>query len=180
VNFVEKKQLLFLVDEAAKLEAVSAVQEMERHWVNVNKLIFDQDNSYFGFVYTVSGKGADDIPPALFEPQIENRLGNRRIELRNLPVDGVRSFLQKLASSFIDFGRAEGDQEAGLLNNAEYNRDRYPFDQSAYERFVEYFQRAQENSKPRDISDRLDDAAFYAMKAEKRLIDNEVLDQLNL
>ena len=180
IQFVDKRQLLFLVDEAAKLEAVSAIQEMERHWVNVNKLIFDQDNSYFGFVYTVSGKGSDDIPPALFEPQIENRLGNRKIELRNLPPEGVRSFLQKLTSSFIDFARAESDSTAGLLQNQEYDRDRSPFDPAAYERFVEYFQRSQENSKPRDISDRLDDAAFYALKADKRLIDNQVLDQLNL
>jgi hypothetical protein len=176
---VDHRQLLFLVDEGAKLEAVSATQEMERHWVNVNKLIFDQDNTYFGFVYTVSGS-ADEIPAALFEPQIENRLGNRRMELRNLPADGVRDFIRNLTASFVNFDTAESDTEASLTSNSEYSRDSYPFADAAFDRFVEYFQRTQENSKPRDICAQLDDAAFYAMKANKRLIDDEILDQLGL
>jgi len=180
VGKVKRKQLVFLVDEAARLEAVGDVLEVERHWVNVNTLIFDQENRFFGFVYTVSGKSADDIPRALFEPQIENRLGNRRIELTNLPPDGVRQFIRHLAENFVDRGALEADTEAKIKANPEYSWDTYPFSAPAFERFVEYFQRTPENSKPRDIADRLDEAGFYAIKSDQRLITEATLSSLGL
>jgi hypothetical protein len=180
VRKVENRQLLFLVDEAAKLEAVSAVAEKERHWVNVNKLIFDQENSHFGFVYTVSGKGVDELPVALFEPQIENRLGKRKIELKNLEASDVRSFLRDLIAAFVDKQRVEGDQQAAVATHPAYDPAAYPFTAPALDRFVDYFERSQENSKPRDITDRLDDAAFYAMKDGERLIGEGVLSSLEM
>jgi hypothetical protein len=177
---VKGKQLVFLVDEAARLEAVSDSLEVERHWVNVNTLIFDQENRFFGLVYTVSGKSSDDIPRALFERQIENRLGNRKIELNNLPPDGVRQFIRQVTESFVDRSALEGDGQAQVTKNPDYAWDSYPFTQPAFERFVEYFQRTPENSKPRDIADRLDEAGFYAIKADQRLITETTLSALGL
>jgi len=146
----------------------------------VNTLIFDQENRFFGLVYTVSGKSSDDIPRALFEPQIENRLGNRRIELTNLPPDGVRQFIRKLTENFVDRAALEGDGQANVSKNADYAWESYPFTHPAFERFVEYFQRTPENSKPRDIADRLDEAGFYAIKADQRLITEGTLSALGL
>jgi hypothetical protein len=180
VRTVEDKQLVFLVDEAARLEAVSDVLEVERHWVNVNTMIFDQENRYFGFVYTVSGKSQDDIPRALFEPQIENRLGNRRLELRNLPPNDVRAFLSRLTDAFVDRVALEADTRVGISKNAAYVRNSYPFTQPGLDRFVDYFHRTPENSKPRDIADRLDEAGFYSLKAGERLISDTILGQVGL
>lgn len=180
VKTVEDRQLVFLVDEAARLEAVSDALEVERHWVNINTMIFDQENRHFGFVYTVSGRTADDIPRALFEPQIENRLGNRKLELRNLEPTGVKEFLTRLTESFVDQTALENDPTVSIRQNPDYNWARYPFTASAFDRFVDFFQRTPENSKPRDIADRLDEAGFYALKAQKRLIDDDVLNQVNM
>lgn len=180
VRLVQNKQLVFLVDEAARLEAVSDALEVERHWVNVNTLNFDPENRFFGLVYTVSGKSPDDIPRALFESQIENRLGNRRIELANLRPDGVRQFVRNLAENFIDRSALEGDQEARVANRNDYSWDVYPFTGPAFDRFVEFFQRTPENSKPRDIADRLDEAGFYAIKSEDRLITEATLQAIGL
>lgn len=177
---VKGKQLVFLVDEAARLEAVGDVLEVERHWVNLNTLIFDQENRFFGFVYTVSGKSTDDIPRALFETQIENRLGNRRMELMNLPPEGVRSFIRNLVESFVDREAVEADTEAKLVSDANYSWQCYPFDAPALDRFVEYFQRTPEDSKPRNVADRLDEAGFYAVKSNERLITENVLGTLGL
>ena len=177
---VKGKQLVFLVDEAARLEAVSDALEVERHWVNVNTLIFDQENRYFGFVYTVSGKNDGDIPRALFEPQIENRLGNRRIELLNLQPDGVREFIRNLTENFVDRAALENDAEAQLRNNPDYSWESYPFTAAALEHFVDYFQRTPENAKPRDVADRLDEAGFYAIKAGQRLITEATLADIGL
>jgi len=177
---VKKQQLVFLVDEAARLEAVSAALEVERHWVNVNTLIFDQENRYFGFVYTVSGKSSDEIPRALFESQIENRLGHRKIELTNLRPDDVRQFLRHLTENFVDRVALEGDGEVRIREQPDYSWGSYPFSVPALERFVEYFQRSPQDAKPRDIADRLDEAGFYALKSNQRLITEDTLDTLGL
>jgi len=180
VGKVRRKQLVFLVDEAARLEAVSDALEVERHWVNINTLIFDQENRYFGFVYTVSGKSSDDIPRALFEPQIENRLGSRRVELTNLQPEGVRRFVRNIVETFVDRGDLEGSEGGALTRDVEYSWEAYPFSASAFDRFVEYFQRTPENSKPRDVADRLDEAGFYAIKAGEKLIREPTLAALGL
>ncbi len=179
VGKVESRQLVFLVDEASKLEAVSDVLEVERHWVNVNKMIFDQENRFFGFVYTVSGK-ADELPRALFEPQIENRLGKRVYELKTLGPDDVKRFLMNLRDSFVDRSLLDADAGKDTRGSKGYSWESFPFTARALDRFVEYFQRTQENSKPRDIVQRLDDAAFYAMKADNRLVDEGTLDALGI
>jgi hypothetical protein len=177
---VHHKQLLFLVDEASRLEAVEDLLEVERHWVHANTLIFDQENRYFGFVYTVSGRSDKSLPRALFETQIENRLGNRKLELKNLLVDGVRQFIRNLCDRFVDQRALEADAQAAVAADKDYSWSNYPFTAGALDRFVEHFQRAPENSKPRDIAERIDEAGFYAMKDGKRLIDEETLSKIGL
>jgi hypothetical protein len=179
VERVEKRKLLFLVDEASKLEAVSDVLEVERHWVNVNKMIFDQENRHFGFVYTVSGR-REELPAALFEPQIQNRLGPRVHELKTLAPEDVRLFLANLRDSFVDRAILDSDAGAPARGAKGYDWQSYPFAPDALTRFVDFYQRSQENSKPREIVQRLDDAAFYAMKSESRLIEMRVLDELGI
>lgn len=175
---VNQEQLIFLVDEAARLEAVSQALEVERHWINVNVLIFDQANRYFGFVYTVSGQNQDSIPAALFERQIENRLLNRRIQLFPLQPDSVREFVANLRDAFVDKGMVESDPE--ILSTPGFEWGVYPFTRDAFDRFVDYFQRTQDNSKPRDISGKLDEACFRALKLGSRLVTEQALDQVGL
>ncbi len=177
---VDCRQLIFLVDEASKLEAVGVDQEVTRHWINVNKMIFDQNNRYFGFVYTVSARAVDDVPQALYDPQIENRLGDRKYELKNLDAASVEVFLRRLVDKFVDRNRVEQNVTSGVIRASEYNWDSYPFIEQGLSRFVDYFERTQENSKPRDIAGKLDDAGFKAMKRGKRLIDEEILGSMNL
>ena len=175
---VHETQLIFLVDEAARLETVSAVPEVERHWVHVNTLIFDQQNRYFGFVYTVSGQNADSIPAALFERQIENRLLNRRIELKPLQPDSVRNFINKLRSSFVDEARVRAD--TSITSDGAFDWDTYPFTQPAFDHFLDHFQRNREDSKPRDICGKMDAACFRALKAKTHLVDEAALSAINL
>jgi hypothetical protein len=180
VEKVTGKKLLFLVDEASRLEAVGDALEVERHWINVNTLIFDQENRHFGFMYTVSGKSSDEIPRALFETQIENRLGNRRIELLNLLPDDVRQFVRGLVESFVDRSAVEAEDDAALCKDQAYSWDTYPFTKEAFDVFIEYFQRTPENSKPRNIAEKLDEAAFYALKGQQRLISEQVLEKVGI
>jgi hypothetical protein len=176
---VEGKKLLFMVDEAAKLDDAGLNATMERHWVNVNKLIFDQDNTYFGFIYTVSGKTAKALPKAIYESQIQNRLGaNRLLQLRTLEPGDVRLFLSSLFERLID--QPAVLQSSDVTTASGFGISTFPFTAPAFDEFVAFFQRAQQDSKPRDIADRLDSAAFDAFRKNRRLIDEDSLQAIGL
>jgi len=176
---VEKKKLLFMVDEAAKLEEAGLNATMERHWVNVNKLIFDQDNTFFGFVYTVSGKNEKALPRAIYEPQIQNRLGpHRLLQLRTLQPADVKKFLERLFDAFVDKDAVSRSTDA--TGSPGFDMKAYPFTGSARDEFVGFFERTQQDSKPRDITDRLDSAAFDAFRKQQRLIDEDSLRRSGL
>lgn len=173
---VNKKQLIFMADEAAKLEDIDADDATRRHWVAANRLIFDDNNDVFGFIYTLSGKGQRSMPSVIADPQIINRLGsNNLIELENLASTDVESFLGKLRHSFVEQSKVNALAADGSLPHSDYQWTHYPFTADGWREFVDYWNHNQEEAKPRDICDKLDDVGFRAMKDSKRLIDPESL-----
>jgi hypothetical protein len=66
------------------------------------------------------------------------------------------------------------------VNASKYNDALYPFEKEAHTEFVEFFQRTQENSKPRDICDRLDLLGYIAIKSDTRLINLACLQKANM
>jgi hypothetical protein len=170
------KRILFIADEAAKLDAVDADEATKNHWLTANKLIFDDRNQSFGFIYTVSGKTVNTLPQAIYEDQIQNRIGHNVFGLMTLATADVETYLKDLLNEFIDWEKVDAAVAQGEIPSAEYSRDTYPFSPKAKEQFIDYFNRAQEDSKPRDISERLDDLAFLALKKNQRYISSEMLN----
>ncbi|MER8919021.1 hypothetical protein [Mesorhizobium sp. M0802] len=178
---VDEKQLILIADEAAKLEAVEGDDPTNSHWLSTNRMIFDDQNVHFGFIYTISSKGRKGIPPFLVDAQIENRLGkDNYIELNPLAPADVTSFLQRLFADFLDWNRISEAVSSGTIPSGVYDQSSYPFEPSAKAAFVDYFNRTQQDSKPRDICKKLDAAAFIAFKGDKRVIDMDSLDKAGL
>jgi hypothetical protein len=171
---VHNCRLVFIADEAAKIEAVEDDLSTKQHWVTVNKLIFANENRTFGFIYTISGR-RDALPSAVWEPQIQNRLGENVVEIANLQTDDVQTYLRKLIDNFIDAAQVQTRAAAGTIPAAGFNIEAYPFTPTAKAQFIEHFDRAQQDSKPRDISSKLNDVGFIAGKTNKPLIDEECL-----
>jgi hypothetical protein len=176
---VHGARIIFFADEAAKLEAVDSDDAVRAHWENANKLIFDDRNNTFGFVYTISGR-RKNLPHCLFSPQLQNRLGENVFEMKNLPPTDVGTFLRNLIDAFVDRAAVEAQVAEGVIPSADYSWDDYPFTAQGKEEFIGYFSRTQQDSKPRDISHKLTDAAFIAMKSGKRLIDLDSLKAANM
>lgn len=172
---VKNKRLLFIADEAAKLDKVENDESTLAHWVATNRLIFDDENKTFGFIYTLSSKGERHLPLAIWDAQIQNRIGSHKFELKSLASGDVTTFLRKLVDEFVDKGVADTLVQSGQVAAADYDWDAYPFTQQAKMDFIEYYQRTQENSKPRDISDRLNTVGFIALKKQARLITPDCL-----
>jgi hypothetical protein len=171
---VRGARIIFFADEAAKLEAVDADDAVRAHWENANKLIFDDRNDTFGFVYTISAR-RKSLPQCLFSPQLQNRLGENVFEMKNLPPPDVETFLRNLVDAFVDKAAVDQLAASGEIPAAQYRWDDYPFTAPAKAEFVAFFSRSQEDSKPRDISHKLTDVAFIAAKSGKRLIDEDSL-----
>lgn len=176
---VNDHRIIYIADEAAKLEAVDNDDATRAHWVNANKLIFDDNNRTFGFLYTVSGRRRD-LPAALFEPQLQNRLGENAFEMPNLQTNDVNEFLERLRTAFVDETQANALAQDGKIGEQPYSWDHYPFTADGHAGFVDYFSRTQENAKPRDISGKLNDAGFIAAKLGRRLIDRECLEKAQM
>lgn len=173
-------RLLFVADEAARLDEVTNDQATEAHWVAVNRDIFDDKNNVFGFIYTLTGKSSGKLPTAIWHPQIQNRIGQGAVELRTLRQQDVATYVQKLVAELVDMNRVEAAVGAGIIDSASFAKAAYPFDSAGLSRFLDFFQRTQQNAKPRDISDRLDQVGFIAMKSGKRLIDDSCLEKANM
>jgi len=175
------QRLLFIADEAAKLENVEADEATEYHWVTANKLIFDDQNSSFGFIYTVSGKQEKNLPRAIWDPQIQNRLGpNNAHRLDTLATNDIDTYLTKLLNEFIDRNRVQGLVDSGAIESSLFDPQTYPFTSDARARFLDYFDRNLQDAKPRDISQKLDELGFLAGKKGKRLISKDLFDVLGM
>jgi len=177
---VESKNLILIADEAARLDEVESDDATRSHWESVNRHIFDDSNIFFGFIYTFGGSSERDKPMVLSHPQTETRLGKQNlIFLDNLSDVQTRDFLKNLITQFVDLEAVAKLAADGTINE-EFNADTYPFTEEAYERFIDYWSRTPENAKPRDITDQLTDAAFLAMKQEKRLIDVDIVGNMGM
>lgn len=176
---VNNHRLVFIADEAARLDEVSNDEATLAHWIAVNRDIFDDKNNTFGFIYTLAGK-SNRLPQALWNPQIQNRIGQNAFELRTLAKTDVEKFLSGLIDVVVDKARQNTLVTGGDIDPSAYTPAAYPFTQAARARFIDFFQRSQENAKPRDISDRLDLLAFIAIKSKKRLIDEPCLETANM
>jgi hypothetical protein len=161
------------------LDEVSNDEATLAHWIAVNRDIFDDKNNSFGFIYTLTGR-ADRLPEAIWHPQIQNRIGQNAFELRTLNKPDVEEFLRRLIEHLIDKPKVEALVEQGAIDKAKYDPTCYPFEKEAHAEFVEFFQRTQENAKPRDICDRLDLVGFIAIKSDSRLISLPSLQKANM
>ena len=176
---VHGHRLVFVADEAAQLEQVENDDTTKAHWVAVNREIFDDKNNTFGFIYTLTGK-TNRLPEALWDPQIQNRIGQSYFELKNLDKTDVEQYLTKLMAELIDGSKVGAMVASAVIDKSQYDSSCYPFTRAAYDRFVDFFQRSSENAKPRDISDRLDELGFIAIKSNKHLIDEQCLDKASM
>lgn len=177
---VDATSLIFIADEAAKLEDLEADEATAAHWQATNRLIFDDANSYFGFIYTLAAAAEKNLPRVLTAPQIMNRLGPQNlIQLAELNGPQTTDFLTRLVSQFVDKAALESLEDAGEFDGT-FDEATYPFTPTAHARFIDYWKRNPEDAKPRDITDRMNDAAFIAMKKGSRLIDDSALEKAGL
>src|SRR5207248_251784 len=141
---------------------------------------FDDNNNTFGFIYTLSAASDRALPLAVWAVQLQNRIGQNKFLLENLKPQDVGTFIRKLMDEFVDKARVEQLKDNGEIPAADYDWTNYPFTKQALADFIEHYQRDQENSKPREISDKLNELGYIALDLNTRLITPECLTKAKM
>jgi len=169
VKKVENKQLIFIVDELAKMEEIGLTTEAESHWMDVNRAILDHQQRTFGFVYSMKG-GGDELPDIIDDPQLQSRIGDNRVELRNFESSEVTQYLKKLTEEFVNWEKVQTLVDKGEIDSKEYDKDSYPFTSDSLNHFKDYYERTMEDAKPRNIADKMSTVGFNAIRDKSRFI----------
>jgi Cdc6-like AAA superfamily ATPase len=176
----DEKMLIFMLDEATKLDAVSD-QDAINHWTNAFKLISDQQTKDFGFIVSISCVDVENMAVPLQDEQVQTRFGESSyIALETMDTEKTKEFISALLSEWID------EQKRSILLG-EYNEERdeetveessFPFTLEGLDLAVEYACRNGGISRPRDIQQTLDDLLNRAIDEDRHILSSTYVRKL--
>jgi Cdc6-like AAA superfamily ATPase len=178
---VEAKLLVFMLDEATKLQYVTN-QDAVNHWVNSFKLLADQQTKEMGFIVTGSWVDQDDMALPLLDQQVVTRFGMPNyIQLQRLDDASTRVFIRALLEEWINptkrqqlidkFGADEADSEA-------IGGQTFPFTEPGLDIAVQYACRHGGNTTPRDIQVTLDELLNRAIDDGRHIVASSYIGKL--
>ncbi len=166
---IEKKLLVFMLDEATKLEYITN-QDSINHWLNAFKLIADSQTKEIGFIVSGSWVDTDDMALPLQNQQVMSRFGSTNyIPLHNLDSEDTNEFITDLLGEWIDPER-RGDilkRYQGEADGESIQADTFP-----------YACREGGNTNPRDIQKTLDDLLNRAMDDNRHIASSAYIGSL--
>lgn len=176
---VDGRPLVFLVDEATKLDNVTDADAIH-HWVNAMKVISSDDVREFGFIASASYMDQDDMPLALSDQQVVTRFGESSyILLPTFGEDQARQFVDALLDEIVDDARRKQitvDHDSETEGEACGNT--YPFTDAAFEELISYLTRLGGITRPRDIQQTLNDILNRAIDDDRHLLSSAYLARL--
>jgi Cdc6-like AAA superfamily ATPase len=171
----EQKNLIFLLDEAERLQTISGGEHYWK-WLAGLRELFRRET--VGFLLFVIARNRDDIPVVLLEEEIMSVIGaNHIFPCRPYAQEQAESFLRQLLENLIIRDPIPTELQT-ILTGAQETIDTFPFTKEAFERFVEYHSVGENVNIPREIINGLESAARRAISEKKRLIDVPVLQQV--
>ena len=175
------KEVLYLVDQ---MEAVTKItkRDIAERWVETMRAILDLPN--VGFVAAVGAEGEDlDYLPTIFlEPELIRRFGMENYQvMRHFEAEKTETFVRDLLAVWIDPTKRDVlAQREGWVNRDDYVPDAYPFTRPAFDRFCTYLSNDAERAKPSEIILRFNRITAEAFLDDRRLIDTDLLDKLDI
>ncbi len=177
---VEDKLLVFMLDEATKLNYVSN-SDAVNHWTNAMKLLADQQTKEVGFIVSGSWVDPDDMALPLQDQQVVSRFGEPNyILLHRLDEDDTKAFISALLEEWVDdAARDRLTSEFALEADGEtISTASFPFTESGLDTAVAYACRQGGYTTPRDIQVTLDDLLNRAIDDERHIASSIYLGSL--
>lgn len=189
---VDNRLLLYIVDEAERVEGVSHADTFTA-WRSAFREITEIQG--VATIFFVGAKSRNELPVLFVHPEIMRRIGTTNyLEMHNPSKDQLREFLLELLQTLIGKGEPpEAHWEAvggdalddtvpqdllDLTGNDDKRLETYPFEPAAFDEFIDHLLVAEFGSKPSEALARLQKAASKAMTSGKRLIDTEIVEAM--
>jgi Cdc6-like AAA superfamily ATPase len=175
ILLTEQKNLIFLLDEAERLQTISGGEHYWK-WLAGLRELFRRDT--VGFLLFIIARNRDNIPVVFQEEEIMSVIGTNNIyPSPPYAQQQAESFLRQLLENVIMRDPVPAELQK-VLTAAQEQIDTFPFTRDAFERFVTFHSIGENVNIPREIINGLESAARRAISENKRIIDSAVLQQV--
>jgi hypothetical protein len=189
---VDKKILLYLIDEAERFQDISANVDTQSQWLASLRELAEIVG--VGMLFFIGARTRNNLPTVLLLDEIVRRIGVANyVEFKTLSRDSIRDFLIELLSTVIAKGAVPDTHRSAfngelvedvpealqqLTDNDPMKLETYPFEPDAFNEFVEQVAAGDLSNKPSEVLIRLQKAAQRAMKNNSRTIDSRIVDAI--
>lgn len=179
---VDEEMLVFMLDEATKLDAVSDGDSIT-HWINAFKLLADDNSKEVGLVVSISVIDLDEMAEPLHDQQVMTRFGRGNyVRLSDLGEEETRDFMGHLVEEWVDselrdaliaaYGaEAEGDT---------VTTKSFPFTEEGLTLAAKYaaFRDGGGYTTPRDIQKIMDDLLNRAIDDNRHILSESYVNSI--
>lgn len=178
----EDAMLVFMLDEATKLDAVQDSDSIA-HWTNAFKLLSDDSNKEVGLIISISVIDLDDIAEPLHNPQVVSRFGQSNyVRLSNLSEAETRDFISDLVQEWVDNAAREAltNKFAGESDGETVSAKSFPFTENGLDLAARYaaYRDGAGYTTPRDIQKNLDDVLNRAIDDGRHILSSTYLNSI--
>jgi Cdc6-like AAA superfamily ATPase len=179
---VEDSMLVFMLDEATKLDAVTDSDSIA-HWTNAFKLLADDNTKEVGIVVSISVVDLDEIAEPLHDPQVISRFNRSNyVRLSNLSEEETRDFMCDLVREWVDDSERDALIAAfgGEADGQGISAKTFPFTDEGLEVAARYaaYRDGGGYTTPRDIQKILDDLLNRAIDDKRHLLSSAYLNSV--
>jgi Cdc6-like AAA superfamily ATPase len=179
---VEDRMLVFMLDEATKLDGVTDDDSIA-HWTNAFKLLADDGTKEVGIVVSISVIDLDDIADPLHDQQVMTRFGRGNyVRLNDLSEEDTREFMSHLMQEWIDETSRTAllAEFGGETDGEQATFETYPFTQEGLDVAAKYaaYRDGAGYTTPRDIQKNLDDILNRAIDEERHILSSSYMNSI--
>lgn len=168
--------LIFFIDEMEELINIRQGDAAES-WHLYTRKLADNSNSTVGFVMGFKAVTPDEAPKMIVRDDILSRISRANlVELETLAAPAnVKAFVEEMLTHLVDQKAADKLIQAEKLPSTVKT---YPFSPSAFDLLCDYACQDALKSTPRNIIRTINECAIAAWDAEKKLIDDDVVNEI--
>lgn len=178
----EDAMLVFMLDEATKLDAVQDSDALA-HWTNAFKLLADDSNKDIGLIVSISVIDLNDIAEPLHNQQVVSRFGQSNyVRLSNLSEEETRDFISDLVQEWVDNDARETltNKFPGEADGETVSARSFPFTENGLDLAARYaaYRDGAGYTTPRDIQKNLDDLLNRAIDDGRHILSSTYLNSV--
>ena len=179
---IENAMLVFMLDEATKLDAVSDSDSLA-HWTNAFKLLSDDSTKEVGLIVSISVIDLNDIAEPLHDPQVLSRFGQSNyVRLSNLSEEETRDFISDLTVEWVDEVARERliSEFSAEADGQAISAKSFPFTEDGLRLAAQYaaYRDGAGYTTPRDIQKNLDDLLNRAIDDGRHILSSTYLNSV--